>query len=200
MTDRAIVALSGYAGAGKDTLGELLVARGYRRAAFADLMRLSLLELDPHVFTTDRGWISLRVLVDALGWDHVKRHVPMARELLQRSGEGMKRALGDDVWTRAVLERIDGPTVITDCRFPVEAAAVEAAGGVVWRVERPGCSPVNGHKSETALDDWPFARRIDNDGTLEDLERRLDATLGEAACERRLALAGEDPLPFAETA
>ncbi|HET9691813.1 MAG TPA: hypothetical protein VFP61_11725, partial [Acidimicrobiales bacterium] len=42
-----IIALSGYARAGKDTVAEILADHGYRRAAFADPLKQVLADLDP---------------------------------------------------------------------------------------------------------------------------------------------------------
>jgi hypothetical protein len=71
---------------------------------------------------------------------------------------------------------------LTDARFPNEAAAIRAAGGVIWRVYRPpapvalseraGASAEPGwrsHASETAADDVHPDAVIVNDGTLDDL-------------------------------
>lgn len=55
--------------------------------------------------------------------------------------------------------------VFTDCRFPNECELVMKLGGVMWRVER-GERPPELHPSETALDNWPFARVLHNNGTL----------------------------------
>jgi hypothetical protein len=46
------------------------------------------------------------------------------------------------------------------------------------RVERPGVGPTKdkhgrAHVSETALDDWPFDHVLVNDGSVDDLHRKL---------------------------
>lgn len=164
-----IVGLSGYARAGKDTLGAILVRRyGFERVSFADILRTAALALDPIVTNTSRR---LSSLVRVAGWEEAKRN-PEVRSLLQRLGTEVGRnLLGPDVWVRALFDSLDpaGRYVITDCRFENEAQAVKAAGGVVVRVERPGTGAINQHVSETALDDWPFDLRVQNDGTVDDL-------------------------------
>jgi hypothetical protein len=82
---------------------------------------------------------------------------------------------GDNFWVDQALREVqdDDLAVFTDCRFPNEAQAIKDRGGVVWRVERPGFGPVNGHASETSLDDWDFDGIIQNNGTLDDLTYKV---------------------------
>lgn len=71
--------------------------------------------------------------------------------------------------------------IITDCRFPNEVEAVKIRGGVIVRVNRKRYVDYNGqmieafdvHPSETALDDYTFDYVIDNNGTLEELEKKV---------------------------
>lgn len=67
--------------------------------------------------------------------------------------------------------------VITDVRFPNEVHAIEKAGGIVIRVERPGIISMDMHESETSLDAYDFTYKIINDGTLEDLRSKLEGLL-----------------------
>jgi hypothetical protein len=88
--------------------------------------------------------------------------------------------LGDDVWVDALYSdhKDAAGLVVTDVRFPNEAEAVAKRGGVMIRVERPGVGPTKdkhgrAHVSETALDDWPFDHVLVNDGSVDDLHRKL---------------------------
>ena len=67
--------------------------------------------------------------------------------------------------------------VITDVRFPNEAAYIRQRGGLLVRVTRPGTGPVNGHESESALDNEDFDVHILNDGSREDLASAVDLLL-----------------------
>lgn len=170
-----IVALSGYARSGKDTVGRILVERGWQRRAFADPLREAVYRLDPTVPVAGTQQ-SIARLVDEHGWEVVKDEVPAARRLLQRMGTEVGRAMfGEDFWIDLAFRGIpDGAWVVfTDCRFPNEADAAKAAGGQVWRIVRPGHDATNAHTSETALDHYPFDRTIVNDGTLDDLRAAL---------------------------
>jgi hypothetical protein len=174
-----IIGLSGYARSGKDTVAAILARHGYQRAAFADKIREALYLLNPSIQAPGFARsASVRSIVDAIGWETAKDDCPDIRALLQRLGSDMAHPIfGADCWVRIGLAAIDGLTVFTDCRFPLEANQIQERGGVMWRINRPGCAPVNAHVSETALDSFAFDRVIDNDGDLDDLRRTVEAAV-----------------------
>ncbi len=166
-----LIGLSGYARAGKDTLGMVLnAAFGHQRAAFADTLRNVLYATNPDVQVFEPGLCGLvagehypcQEVVDSAGWEWAKANTQV-RGLLQRLGtEGGRQCISDTVWVDALVSKVRiGRWAITDCRFPNEARAVADAGGEMWRINRPGITPVTAHPSETALDDWPFDRVLD---------------------------------------
>ena len=101
------------------------------------------------------------------------------RQFLQELGtDACRKGLHSNVWVNALMADYK-PTqemnkagffvdasmpnwVITDTRFPNEAKAIKDKGGIVIRIDRPGCKPVNNHPSETSLDDWEFDYKILN--------------------------------------
>ena len=173
MTLPPIIGLSGYARTGKDTVAEILVGHGYRRVAFADKIREALLLLNPSVDAHDAlgRRATVAQVVSLIGWETAKDSVPEIRGLLQRLGSDMAHPMfGKDCWVRLGLAAVDGPTVFTDCRFPLEADAIRERGGQMWRVIRPGYGPVNGHVSEIALDGYlRWDRMLVNDRGLDEL-------------------------------
>ncbi len=87
----------------------------------------------------------------------------------------------EDVWVKALLDGgMPARLAISDVRFPNEADAIRAFGGLVVRVERPGVGPINGHESEIALDGYDFDLVVVNDGTLDELTDEMEAVL--ASC------------------
>jgi hypothetical protein len=111
------------------------------------------------------------------------------REALQRYGtEGHRDVFGSDFWVDQVLPHGDTGyvqrayvlIVITDCRFPNEAARVLQQGGEVWRINRDEAKPAGEHASEVPLDDLLVSREIDNNGTLKELEQNLRNALTNA--------------------
>ena len=177
MTTPDLIGIAGYATTGKDTLAELLAKHaGYRVAHFADKLRQAVRLLNPMIDVLGRGEpFRYADAVDRWGYQETKFHHiygTEVRRLLQVMGAEVGREMfGQDVWTDATLRSIkpSEKVVIADVRFPDEVAAVEAAGGVVIRLHRPGIGPLNGHASETALDAVPFAGgsmiELCNDGT-----------------------------------
>lgn len=163
-----IIGLSGYARAGKDTAAAFLVEQhGFVRLAHADALKAVYEDINPWIRFSDGGYRKLDVVLKTLGWEIAKAE-PEIREGLQDVGMACREHLGPDVWVDAVMRQIEPGTdyVIPGCRFPNEVEAIKAAGGLIWRVERILCGPVNGHVSETALDDWPFDAHIPNHSTV----------------------------------
>lgn len=171
-----IIGLSGYARAGKDTVGQLLGSCDYVTCSFAAALKEAAYTLNPKVYAELR----LADVVEVHGWDDAKTTFREVRPFLQRLGTDVARnLLGENVWVDIAFRDmpLDGPVAFTDVRFPNEAAAIVARGGQVWRIERPGHEPANAHASEIALDDWPFDRVIVNDGTIADLRDKVYAAL-----------------------
>jgi hypothetical protein len=184
-----VIALIGKKRSGKDTFANVLVEeRGYTRVAFADPLRSAALELDPWVpihgslarlRKTTPGLqastiVRLSALIEAVGWETAKDLVPEVRRLLQRFGTESIRKIEPDFWinaARKTIDAIDGPVVITDCRYPNEADFAESVGGVLVRIVRPGTESDDAHPSETALDDRKVDVVIRNDGSIEDLRQ-----------------------------
>lgn len=174
------IGLSGYARSGKDTVGRILVEQhGYVRASFAQALKALSLTIDPITHRAGTDAIRLAQLIDGIGWEEAKDGYPEVRRILQRLGTGVRDVVGENTWVDLAMRGLpDGAKVVfTDCRFPNEAEAIKRAGGHVWRVTRHDCGPVNGHISETALDDFDFDDHIYNGSTLDDLAERVRMAL-----------------------
>jgi hypothetical protein len=162
----------GYAQSGKDTAASFLVEQGFKRLAFADILRQSLYNLNPIVVQGRR----VQEIVDAVSWDVAKVEFPEIRELLQRMGTEVGRELyGENFWVDRVMSQVksNGDYVITDVRFPNEEAAVRQAGGRVLRIVREGVGAVNGHVSDTGVDSLRIDGAILNTGSLEEFKAQV---------------------------
>jgi hypothetical protein len=186
-----IIALSGYARSGKDTIAAAFIAAHpeYRRVAFADTLRAVALKANPVIpydtmndYELDHDPLSK--VISEYGWDGYKEspYADGVRAFLQRLGVAVREELGENAWVNAALVQAttaDGlyalpeNLIITDCRFRNEAQAVKDRGGIVVRVTRPGVGPANDHISEHDLDDYPFDIIINNEDTPEDAARFL---------------------------
>ncbi|ANT41064.1 deoxynucleoside monophosphate [Streptomyces phage Nanodon] len=173
-----LVGISGYAGSGKDEAARALIKGGWRRQAFADRLRDFAYRQNPLVRTyPDVPPVRLARLVDDLGWEQAKRMFPQVRDVLVETGNTAREILGVNVWVDAVLDRFrpdQEALVIPDVRYRNEADAIQARGGMLIRIERPGVGPATDplgqpYESDTALDHYPFDHTYVNEGSIEDM-------------------------------
>jgi len=155
-----IVGLTGYMGAGKDTVGKILVENyGFHRVAFADPIKELALILNPWLLMLyGDSRRPLKKVVEHYGWDDAKQ-IAAVREYIQRLGtEGCRHIFGDDCWIEKAFRTIgdirkygdndNARIVITDVRHPLEQKRIyKETDSTIWRIERPGCEPGE-HDSE----------------------------------------------------
>ena len=193
-----LIALTGLHGAGKDTVADALPAR---KLAFADALYREVCEawgVEQHVLRcretkeTPNPQLSvancsdheLHILMvemqrpaDIRGWSRQPRS---PRQILQWWGD-YRRAQDPDYFVTslrfAILDGPPGDLVITDVRFPNEAALVRQLGGQLWQIRRPGYEAGGtGHASDTDGCEFRPDVVLENFGSLDDLRRTvLDA-------------------------
>lgn len=177
-TEITLIGLTGRAGSGKDTAGLYLAERyGFVEASFAEPIREMACMLAEHVGLY-HSWVT----------EPSMKNLPMpgfafsARQLMQRIGTEAVRTLDPNAWITALARHVglgEGMTpvhdriVITDVRFPNEAAWLELNAGHLLRLQRTAAAPVAEHESERHIDAFK-ALDVDNDGTLHQLHTRLD--------------------------
>lgn len=102
------------------------------------------------------------------------------REFLQRLGtEAMRDGLHKNVWVNALLSDFNKETskwIVTDMRFKNELSAIKKNEGVTVRINRKDCIKID-HPSETELDSENFDYVIENNGTLEEFEEKINEFL-----------------------
>lgn len=193
-----IIALCGAAGAGKDTVADMLPSR---KIAFSD----ALYEEVAEAFNVKVEWLKDRQNKEvrkarlAPTYSSNENFFQYARDILGFSDEGLlepksprqalqwwgdyRRAQDPDYFVRAVREsmrpyvKVPPAYVITDVRFPNEAAMARQLGGQIWQIRRTGYEAGGtGHASDTAGDEFNPDLVIDNNGTLMSLSQKvLDA-------------------------
>ena len=109
------------------------------------------------------------------------------REFMQRLGQGLRDAIGADVWVKMlkadILEKKDiyKIIIVDDCRMPNELEMIRSLGGKTIRVTRPGhvaiSNGIKNHPSEQDLPDDLIDYDLINDGTPEDLYNRFHLLL-----------------------
>lgn len=196
MAARLIIAMTGLARSGKNTVGAHLVKKhGFVRDAFADDLRRSLYAINPPVIATGNGqpYEMLADFVDRAGWDLARQH-PGVQGLLQRAGtEGGRMIHGEHLWIDKVEARMktlpkDIPLVITDCRTPQEGAWVRKHGGAIFRVERLIPTQLNAHLGDhsTEADTVDHDFLVVNNDSLASLHAQVDAVLAMSVDHRRI--------------
>lgn len=178
------IGITGRARVGKDTAGQWLVDnRGYRRLGFADALKDAALKVDPIIDpdVSDYGAATLSMIVGDVGWERAKDEHPEVRRILQELGASI-RAIDPEFWLRTALKKVRDaneagvPVVITDVRYPNEAASLKAAGFHLLYVERPGVPQLN-HESEGALTAADADYAINNSGSRELFLANLEVTM-----------------------
>jgi hypothetical protein len=145
-----VIALVGFAGVGKDTVGQYLTEQyGYTPLAFADPLKDCL----SVIFGWDREMLSGRTPASRVWrekvdpWWAERLEIPhfSPRFAMQNFGtDVMRRTFHDNIWIINMEKRIvdsEGPVVITDGRFVNEIRLVRRLGGAVYRVRR-GPDPI----------------------------------------------------------
>lgn len=182
---------------GKDTVADRLVANyGFKKMSWADLLKKGVNAW--HGWDDRHGYGELKEVVDEY-WGY------SPRVAYQKIGTDLMRMQWRDTfWVDCAMRQIqtwmaEGHSVVVpDTRFPNEAAAVLKAGGLLWRVDRPGLPEPNpppqnrflawfnqrvlgkkyDHFSEVGLyyyDEWTEV--IDNDGSLDELYAKVDGLM-----------------------
>ena len=178
-----IIGISGKARAGKDTLGAYLQRNlaqlggvHFTRMAFADELKRQV--ADHLGLTTEQLYGALKEVEDKRFPKPSESRFWTPREILQAYGQFL-RTVDYDYWVKVLFwkienEKIDN-VIITDARHINEVKAVLERGGKHVRVFRDSGEFVHNseHISEVALDDFKEVDyKVDNDGTLEDLESK----------------------------
>lgn len=169
-----IIGLAGIAGSGKDTVANIIVQSDprYCRVALADPVRrhcISLYGLDHNKLIADYEY--KETIIPRWGLS--------PRQILQRYGTEVCRAIHPDTWVRYLFECIHQSNffhfVVPDVRFRNEVDAIGRGGGQVWWVERPGAGSDTGaaHISENSVCATDCDSVLINGGTIHDLGRAV---------------------------
>lgn len=180
-----LIGLAGYARAGKNTVSAILdeyvvpYPNDFIEESFARRLKISAARaLGIEVPDDDAIALMDQLKTDgsiawSVGYDS---DTLSGRQYLQRYGtEAHRDVFGDDFWVEQVVPRgfsaqhYNSVVVITDVRFENEAQAIRREGGVIWAIDRDEAKPAGDHPSEKPLPEHLVDRRIDNNGTLQDL-------------------------------
>ena len=184
-----LVALCGAAGAGKDTVADMLPAR---KLAFADTLYREVAEAFEFMVADLKCRATKEVALRALRLTRCADDgflefngaedwgAPRSpRQILQWWGD-YRRAQDPDYFVNALASEYyrygddADPTVITDVRFPNEAAMIRQLGGKIWQIKRPGYEAGGTrHASDNDGSQFNPDRIIYNNGTLLELRQTV---------------------------
>ena len=198
---KMLIGVSGVAGSGKDSVGDILVKNhGFQKFSFSDQLyeevskafNISIDELK------DRRWkekpcpkltlrnctsyefvkVSSHALFNIFGFGFGA--YPMSpRQVLQIWGTEYRRQQDELYWIKQSKYWFDAlppgsRAVNVSVRFPNEMDWIHEEGGFCARVVRPGYEPVNEHASDHLLVDGHFDYILDNNRDLACLEAVVD--------------------------
>lgn len=175
-----LVGFGGVAKSGKDTAASALAdQRGYEVVAFVDPLKKLAAACNPLIQCDrrheGRGGVRYNDLVADVGYTRAKDVVEVRRFLQDLGTEGCRTVFGDDIFVNTVLgDMYPGVDyAVSSVRFPNELAAIKASRGLSIWVQRPGFYPINDHASDNSVTADDFDVTVHNDGTIEDLARRV---------------------------
>lgn len=181
-----ILGICGKKRSGKDTVGEYLIENyGYVRYAFGDpvkdvcrvMFKFTEEQLygDKKEIIDPRWGISPRQAFQKIGTDFGQE--ALHKIIPDITGEVRCRQFWTkhfELWFKEEVEKNpDIKVVITDVRFKHEAKMITNLGGSIIKIHRDGL-PEDNHISETELERVQASYIVDNNGTLEDLYRKMD--------------------------
>lgn len=154
----SIIGLTGHSRAGKDTVAGILVELyGYEQRVMADPIRQILVRMG----------LVCKEDVQTHGWDWIKEHYPETVDWMIGLGQAARDVIDPEIWLAPVFRNVPPRLVISDVRQPNEVEAIRKAGGVIWKVIRPGTRP---RAMDSLLDHYEFDCYIYNTRGLDALE------------------------------
>ena len=167
-----LIAICGHKFSGKSTVARLLHnATGYEVVSFADKLKdiTCVLAGCTREDLEDYDFKETQLVPDYLRPYCLNAEKPTFRAFLQHFGSEVMRGVNDNIWIDCTLSNCEESVIVSDCRFPNEAKAVKARGGIVIKVVRPDVKASDSHQSETMIDEIVPDYTLCNDTTLENL-------------------------------
>lgn len=163
-----LIGLSGPAGSGKTTIARAI---GFERRSFALPLKQMLVYLFRHM-DMPPAEIERRINGD-LKEEVIPLFGKSARSMMQTLGtEWGRDCVHPDIWVRVAMANLPRNVVFDDVRFPNEAVAIRAAGGVIVGLTGRG-GIIGSHVSEAGVvPDF----EIDNTGSVSDTAEAITRT------------------------
>ena len=170
-----LIAICGHKFSGKSTVANLLHnATGYEVRSFATPLKKMVCALVGCTMDDleDYDYKENTEVPEHL-WAYCANGKHTIRALMQGLGDLMRKE-NPDVFIECTLNSKDD-FLVSDCRFPNEAKAIKARGGIVIKVVRPDVKASDSHQSETLIDEIDADYFIWNATTLKNLVANVDS-------------------------
>ncbi len=169
LSSKRLIVICGYKESGKTTVANYLFwKKNFSTIAFADQLKKMLKVICPQLTEYDfnRGKENV---IPSIG--------KSVRQLMTEfANDIVKDYFGHSVWISALeyeITKIESKLiVIPDLRYPLELEGTLSQKAEIWKILRPGYK-AGDHSSEFGID-HPSIIEIQNDGTIEDLKRKVD--------------------------
>lgn len=213
-----IIGVCGFIGSGKDTVADYLVNfHEFRRESFASTLKDAVAAVFGWDRTMLEGRTKAarewREEVDQWWAERLDMPTLTPRWVLQYWGtEVCRKAFHDDIWIASLENKLRNSkdhVVISDCRFPNEIQSIRNAGGkIVWvqrgdlpdwyetavsanqgsNVAVQSLKMMKIHASETAWIGTKFDHILDNNGSIDDLYKKISETIRSPQLDHLVAI------------
>lgn len=168
-----LIGITGHKFAGKSTVANMLSKiLGYETCSFADKLKdvTCILSGCTREQLEDYDFKENELVPDYLRPYCLNAEKPTYRAFLQHFGSEVMRGINDNIWIDSTLLNCGENAIISDCRFPNEAKAIRAQGGIIIKIVRDGLLRKDTHQSEKNVDNIAGEILISNNGSLEHLK------------------------------
>lgn len=168
-----IIGIIGKKRSGKDTVADYInLNYEYEKKKFAGPMKEAIKIL--FNFTDDQLETDLKDEIDPY-WGVSPRIImqSMGTEYLQYELSKIIPSLGNNFAVKRMFLNPCDNIVISDVRFIHEANEIKNRGGYLIKIIR-NTNLIDTHISETGIDSLPYDKLIDNNGTLDELNDKID--------------------------
>lgn len=176
--NKMLIGVLGLKRSGKDTTSDYLVEKyNFKKLTFAEPLKNACKilfnfneeqlygskkeEVDP------RWGVSPRIIYQYLGTDIFRNHI-----------QTIMPTIGNNFWVNLTIDNYknlkNSNVVISDVRFENELNAIKQEGGIIIKIIRPSNENNDYHSSESSIQDLKGDYEIINDGSLEDLYKKID--------------------------
>ena len=176
-----LIGLSGKSGSGKDTVANYLVTNyNYTKLSFGSVLK----DVVSCIFGWPRNLLEgdtkesreFRNKEDKWWSEHLKIKIT-PRIALQKIGTDVFRMhFHQDIWLLILKKQITkyDKVVVTDIRFLNECNMIKEIGGIIMKISRDNIIK-DTHLSENILDNIKFKYNITNNGTIEELNKKINS-------------------------